>query len=403
MKNLAEECGIPIDGLVLTFDSVEYSESLGKTSRHPLHSMAFKFADEVAETTLTEIEWSVGRTGTITPVAIFEPVELDGTEVARASLHNLSIMEELELGIGDTISIIKANQIIPQVVDNATKSNDIIIPSICPSCCEETVIEQLNDSKVLKCTNFHCPAQLLGRFSHFVSRNAMNIEGLSEATLEKFIEQGFVRRFSDIYQLAHFENEVIRMEGFGVKSFNKLQESIKKSINVKMENFLYGLGIPHIGRSASKTNAKQFNGDWFAYEEAIVHGYDFTNLEDFGQVMHDGIIKWYLDADEHQLWEVVKVMLIFEQEKKETKSNNLKDLTGTTFVITGSVNTFKNRDEFKELVESLNGKVSGSVSAKTDYLVSNEASGSSKSKKAAELGVKVITEIEFNEMIGRSV
>jgi DNA ligase (NAD+) len=365
--------------------------------------MAFKFEDEVAETTLTEIEWSVGRTGTITPVAIFEPVELDGTEVARASLHNLSIMEELELGIGDTISIIKANQIIPQVVDNLTRSNNIELPMYCPSCDCATIIQQLNDSKVLKCVTSHCPAQLLGRFSHFVSRNAMNIEGLSEATLEKFIEQGFVRRFSDIYQLAHFENEIISMEGFGVKSFNKLQESIKKSINVKMENFLYGLGIPHIGRSASKTIARHFNGDWFAFEEAIVSGFNFTALEDFGQVMHDSIIKWYLDADEHYLWDVVTVMLIFEVEKKETKSNNLKDLTGTTFVITGSVNTFKNRDEFKELVEFLGGKVSGSVSAKTDYLVSNEASGSSKSKKAAELGVKVITELEFNEMIGRSV
>lgn len=403
MRNMADELGIPIDGLVITYDSVEYSDSLGSTSHHPLHSCAYKFEDESAETTLTDIEWSVGRIGTITPVAIFESVDLDGTEVTRASLHNLSIIEELQLGVGDTIKVIKSNQIIPQVVGNLTCSNNIEIPKTCPSCNQPTEIEQLNESKVLKCVNPKCPEKLLARFVHFVSRNAMNIEGLSEATLEKFIEKGILKRFDDIYDIKEHKETIIKMDGFGKKSFDKLVESVEKSRNVKMENYLYALGIPNIGRSASKTIARCFNNDGWDFERAIVNGFDFTQLEDFGEVMHDSLYNWYNDELEKQLWQGLTLSLKFTKDEPKEEMSNLKDLTGLTFVITGSVNTYKNRDEFKELVESLGGKISGSVSKNTNFLISSEDSDSSKSKKAAELGVKVITELEFNEMIGRVV
>jgi DNA ligase (NAD+) len=249
----------------------------------------------------------------------------------------------------------------------------------------------------------HCTAKVLGRFAHFVSRNAMNIEGLSEATLEKFIDAGFLKTFDDIYRLENHRTEIIKMEGFGLKSYNKLIEAIEKSRDVKMENFLYALGIQHIGRSASKIVSKYFKGDWFEFEEALIHNFDFTKLEDFGEAMHESINKWYNSTYERKLWTGCTYVLKFIQEQKTSTSSDFKDLTGLTFVITGGVTTFKNRDEVKELVDSLGGKMSGSVSAKTDYLISNEASGSSKSKKAQELGVKVITESDFNEMIGRCV
>ena len=405
LKSIAEEFHIPIDGLVLSYDSVEYSKSLGSTSHHELHSLAFKFEDEVAETTLLDVEWSVGRSGAITPVGIFQPVLLDNTEVSRASLHNLSILEELELGIGDIITVQKCNQIIPQIQDNLTRSNTLVIPNICPSCYGSVDIEQLNDSKVLRCNNSYCPAKILGKFVHFVSRNAMNIDGLSEATLEKFIDAGLLESLADIYDLSKHEDTITKMEGFGKKSFNKLIGSIELSKKVKMENFLYALGIHHIGRSASKTISKYFKGDWWEFEAALCDDFNFTKLEDFGQVMHDNLVVWYNDCIGRPFWLGCTLIMDFEKvgETKAEGLSSLKDLSGLTFVITGSVNTFKNRDEFKELVESLSGKVSGSVSAKTNYLVSNESSSSAKSQKAQSLGVKVITESEFNEMIGRIV
>jgi DNA ligase (NAD+) len=398
---------LPIDGLVASFDSVEYSNSLGETSHHPLHSLAFKFEDETAETTLRDIEWSLGRTGVITPVAIFDTVELDGTEVSRASLHNLSIIENLELGLLDRISVQKCNMIIPQIQENFTRSNTLEIPTECPECGGITIIEQLNESKVLYCTNPNCAAKLLGKMAHFVSRQALNIDGLSEATLEKFIENGFVKEFADIYKLGRYKHEIINMDGFGAKSYTKLIVAIETSRYVKMENFLYALGIPQIGRSASKTISKYFNGSWFDFVKALSEAFIFTILEDFGSVMHFNLYEWFNKeymCDCGVSLQYVDLVSQLSFVKDEPKiANEMKDLSGLAFVITGSVNTFENRDKFKDLVESLNGKVSGSVSKNTSFLVSNEASGSSKSKKAQELGVKVITEVEFNEMIGREV
>ena len=402
LREYAINKNIPIDGLVAMFDDIDYGVSLGKTSHHPLHSIAFKFEDEVAETVLIDIEWSVGRTGAITPVAIFEPVILDGTEVTRASLHNISILEELELGIGDVITVMKCNMIIPQIQENLTRSNTLEIPTHCPSCESKTIFEQLNDSKVLKCNNPMCKAKILGKFVHFVSRNAMNIDGLSEATLDKFITEGFISTFEDIYKLDQHKAEIVKMDGFGLKSYNKLIEAIDKSRNVKCANLIYALGIPNIGSSSSKTIAKYFNNDFKEFIFAARGRFDFTQLNDFGDVANKSIIDWVKSMDEQEFWMELPKELTIEKIVK-IQSIELKDLSGITFVITGSVNTFTNRDAFKELVESLNGKVSSGVSAKTNYLVSNESSGSSKSKKAQELGVTVITETEFNEMIGRKV
>ena len=398
LKDMADEFNIPIDGLVLSYDSVEYGRSLGSTSHHELHSLAFKFEDEVAETTLLYVEWSVGRTGAITPVGIFEPVLLDGTEVSRASLHNLSILEELELGIGDTITVQKCNQIIPQIQENLTRSNSLVVPKICPSCCSRVAIEQLNDSKVLRCNNSYCPAKILGKFVHFVSRNAMNIDGLSEATLEKFIDEGLLDSLADIYDLSRHEDTITKMEGFGKKSFNKLIGSIELSKKVKMENFLYALGIPHIGRSASKTISKYFKGDWWEFEAALCNDFNFTKLEDFGRVMHDNLVVWYNDCIGRPFWMGCNLIMDFEKvSDTQSDSNGLKDLTGLTFVITGRLQNHT-RENIKEKIENLCGKVSGSVSKKTSFVLAGEDAGS-KLDKAKELAVKILTEQEFENMI----
>jgi DNA ligase (NAD+) len=410
MQELAQEMNIPIDGLVVSFDSIKYSELLGETSHHPLHSLAFKFSDESETTILKEIEWSVGRTSVITPVAIFDTVILDNTEVSRASLHNLSIIEELELGIGDSISVIKANMIIPQIEDNFTRSNNLIIPDKCPSCGDKTIIDVKNiegltftePRKFLKCTNDNCPAKLVQKFAHFVSRNAINIEGLSEATLEKFINEGFITTFEDIYNINQYENEIIKMDGFGSRSYTKLIEAIEKSKDVKFENFIFALGINQIGLGGAKRLAKHFKNDINIFiNEASISPVYFTQIEDFGDITANAVYDYFQNKDNiGQVKELLKYVVIKQEEKKI--DNNLKDLTGLTFVITGSVTTFKNRDEFKELVESLNGKVAGSVSNKTNYLVNNNVdSTTGKNKTAKELGVKIISELDFNIMINR--
>ena len=403
LYQIAEETNTPIDGLVFSMDSVEYSKSLGETSHHPHHSVALKRIDLAETTQLKEIEWSVGRTGVITPVAIFDTVLLDNTEVSRASLHNLSIIEELELGIGDSVSIIKANQIIPQIEENFTRSNNIGIPKVCPVCGAITIIEQLNESKVLYCTNPNCSAKLLKKFSHFVSRDAMNIEGLSEQTLEKFINQGWLKTFDDIYNLDKYKSQIIKLEGFGSRSYTKLITNIEKSKKVKMQNFLYGLGIPNIGKGSSKIIAKYFNDDWFAFEKALCDEFDFSVLQDFGEITNQSLHNWYNDSNERKMWIKLSYMMEFIKEGKKVESN-LKSLEGLTFVVTGSVETFKNRKELEELITSLQGKLSGSVSKNTNYLINNDISSTTgKNKKANDLGIEIISETQFNEMIGRVV
>jgi DNA ligase (NAD+) len=398
LKELAEKKYIPIDGMVVSFNDIAYSESLPKTLHHPLHSLSFKFFDERKQTALRDIEWSVGRTADITPVAIFDKVIIDNTEVTRASLHNISIIEELELGIGDIISVIKCNMIIPQIADNFTRSNNIIIPDKCPACGANTAIEQLFDSKVLKCTNDNCGAKKLRQFMQFVSRDAMNIEGLSEQTLEKFISKGFISSFKDIFKLNRYASEISTMEGFGKKSYDNLIKAIEKSRNVNMVNFIYSLGINQIGLGGAKRLAKHFDYAMPKFLCAISNGYDLTNVEDFGQITSECVYDYFKDNYDM----VVELLNEVKIQKVEKKESSLKSLEGLTFVVTGSVNTFKNRNELEELITSLQGKLSSGVSSKTNYLINNDTTSTSgKNQKAKELGVKIINEQEFNEMIGR--
>lgn len=398
LKKSAENMFIPIDGIVVSFNSVKYSNSLGETSHHPLHSMAFKFKDEAETTILRRIEWSVGRTGAITPVALFDTVILDNTEVSRASVHNLSIIEELELGIGDSISIVKANQIIPQIEENFTRSNNLEIPDKCPVCGGIAIIEQLNDSKVLYCTNKDCSAKLFKRFCHFVSRDAMNIDGFSEAGIELFINKGFLKTFDDIYNLEKYRNEIIKLEGWGIRSYNKLIEAINNSKKVEMNRFLYALGIPNIGKSASKTIAKAFNNDWFAFEGALCNDFDFTQLEDFGKVSNDSLYKWYNDANERNMWTMMTVLLDFiKPEKKEvTNTNNI--FARTKVYCTGTFASYK-KEELKAMLEGLGAEFSSGYAKSLDYLIVGSLKGSSKEDKAKKDGVKIMTEEEFLKTI----
>ncbi len=401
LKNWAKNNGISIDGVVITFDSVEYSKSLGETSHHPLHSIAYKFKDDMVETVLRDVEWNTTRMGNINPVAIFDTVFLDNTKVNRSSLHNLSIIKGLNLDIGNRVLVSKRNLIIPYIEDNLDRDGSVMdFPVECPSCGENTTIKHTGTAEFLFCSNKQCPAQLLDKFVNFVKRDAMNIEGLSEATLEKFINKGFLKTFSDIYDLEKYKNEIVQMEGFGLKSYNRLIESINKTRKVRMDKFLVGLGIPEIGRSASKTIAKHFNNDWFKFEEALNGGFDFNQLKDFGFVMDTNLHNWYKDNNERKMWTGLTYILEFEKEEK--KVNEFKSLEGLTFVVTGNVKTFKNRKELEGLISSLDGKLSGSVSSKTNYLINNDVtSNSGKNKKAKGLDVPIISEVEFNEMIGR--
>jgi DNA ligase (NAD+) len=399
MKKLADENFIPIDGMVLTFDSIKYSNSLGETSHHPLHSIAFKFEDEAETTTLKTIEWSVGRTGVITPVAIFDTVILDNTEVSRASLHNLSICEELELGLGDSISIIKCNMIIPQVQENFTRSNNLTIPEICPVCGGTTIIDQDNESKFLYCTNENCSAKIIKKMAHFVSRNAMNIEGLSEATIEKFIDAGFLNTFTDIYKLSQYKKQIVLMDGFGLKSYNNLIASIEKSKEVKLENFLYALGIPNVGKNTSKIIAKTFKNDWFAFEEALVYGFNFTRLTDIGEIINDSIHSWYNNPNERIMWSgLISVLDFIKEEKNEVNSDS--PLAGCKIYCTGTFASHK-KEELKAIVESFGAEFTSGYAKSLDYLVVGSVKGSSKEDKAKKDGVKILTEDEFLEMVGR--
>lgn len=399
LQRRANEKGFPIDGLVATYNDITYGESLGMTGHHPKHSIAFKFYDEEVETVLKNIEWSMGKTGSLTPVAIFDPVEIDGTMVERASLHNVSILTKLDLQIGDTIIVYKANQIIPQVKENLSakdrESAYIRIPSQCPVCESSTQIVKENDSEVLMCTNPHCKGKLLGRVSHFVSKKGMDISGLSEETIKKFIELGWITEITDVYNLGQHYDRLSTMSGFGKKSVDKLRKSIENSKTVRLDKFITSLSIPGIGASQSRELAKVFN-TWDDFRDASVGCYNFTQIDGFGDVLNKNIHSWFKDMC--GIADNLASLMTFEAKEKQNADNSLD---GKSFVVTGKVFRFKNRDEVKAEIEKRGGKVAGSVTKSTYALINNDIeSNSSKNKKAKELGVKIITEDQLIEMLG---
>lgn len=383
----------PSDGLVLSFDDVEYGKSLGRTAKFPRDSIAFKWADEEAETTLRHIEWSPSRTGLINPVAVFDAVSLEGTSVSRASVHNVSIVKQLQLGIGDTIKVYKANMIIPQISENLTKSGTLEIPDTCPACGGKTEIREDNQAQMLVCPNPACPAKAIKLFTHFVSRNAMNIDGLSEATLQKFLDCGFIEELYDIYRIDRYETEIVKLEGFGQKSYDNMMESIEASRTTQLARVLYGLGILNVGTAMAKSICKYFKDD----VEAIIHAdaAQFAEIEKIGDVIAEGIVAYFADPNNIRvLREILKEVTLVVEENTAPQ-----DLEGKTFVITGSLNHFANRDELKKLIEDRGGKVAGSVSSKTTYLINNDVlSSSSKNKKAKSLGIPIISEDDFLQL-----
>lgn len=393
-----ETFDIPSDGLVLIYDDIRYGESLGRTAKFPRNGIAFKWKDETAKTKLVEMEWSPSRTGLINPVAIFEPVELEGTTVTRASVHNISIVESLELGIGDEIEVYKANMIIPQILENHTRSGKLMIPNVCPACGGEAVIKAASGVKSLYCTNDKCVAKFTKKFTLFVSRDAMNIDGLSEETLDKFIGKGFIKEYADVYKLNRFEEEIVNMPGFGRKSYDNLIASVDKSRKVPVFKLLYSLGVPNIGVANAKVISKHFDYDIDKIIGATAD--ELVSVEGVGDVMAKAYVEYFAEQDN-----VDALMALLEEiqlEKPEVVEVNMDNpVAGKTFVITGSVYHFENRNQVKDLIESLSGKVTGSVTAKTDYLINNDnMSTSSKNKKAKELGIPIITEEEFIKMAG---
>lgn len=386
---------VPSDGLVLLFDDISYGESLGRTSKFPRNSIAFKWADEIRETRLREIEWSPSRTGLINPVAIFEPVELEGTTVSRASVHNLSIMEALALGEGDEITVYKANMIIPQIADNLTRSGTVHIPESCPVCGGETEIRKVNDVKSLYCTNPGCQAKRVKGFALFVSRDALNIDGLSEATLEKFIGAGFIREFADIFHLQDHEEAITEMEGFGKKSYDNLIQAIENASHTTLPRVIYSLGIAGIGLANAKMLCREFKYDFEKMRHAEEE--ELTLVDGIGTVLAGAWISYFKDEENNRAVDRLLKELTIEQEA-ELEEGGIFD--GLVFVITGSVNHYENRKELQEVIEAHGGKATGSVTKKTNYLINNEkASNSSKNKKAKELGVPIISEEEFIKML----
>lgn len=385
------EYDVPSDGLVLIYDDIAYGQSLGRTAKFPRDSIAFKWADETAETTLQEIEWSASRTGLINPVAIFDPVELEGTTVSRASVHNVSIVKALKLGIGDRITVYKANMIIPQIAENLTGSDTLEIPHTCPVCGGETRIEQVNDVQSLYCTNPDCDAKKVKSFTLFVSRDALNIDGLSEATLEKFLGRGYLHTFADLFHLEQYREEIVEMEGFGEKSYQNLADSIEKSRKTTLPRVIYGLGIANIGLANAKMICREYHDDLERMMQADVK--ELSLIDGIGEVIagtfHD---YWQSEKNRENMKKLLEELEIEQIEVDESALT----LKGMVFVVTGSLMHFDSRSELKELIESKGGKVTGSVTGKTTCLINNDsASGSSKNKKAKELEVPIVTEEEF--------
>lgn len=380
----------PSDGLVALYDDIAYGESLGSTTKFPRNAFAFKWADEIRETTLRSIEWSPSRTGLINPIAVFDPVELEGTTVSRASVHNVSILKELELGIGDTLQVYKANMIIPQIAENLTRSRNLQIPDTCPACGSEAKIIKENEVEALYCTNPDCAAKKIKAFTLFVSRDAMNIDGLSEATLEKFIARGFIHTFGDIFEISRYKNEIMEMEGFGQKSFDNLMESLENARKTTLAKVIYSLGIANIGLANAKVICRHFNNSLDAIRKADLE--EISAIDGIGPVIARNLVNYFHEEENNQKLDYLMQHLHIQQE--EIKSQQI--FAGMNFVITGSLNHFSNRNEAKNLIESLGGKVTGSVTGKTTYLINNDtASNSSKNKKARELGIPILSEEEF--------
>lgn len=386
----------PSDGLVLLYDDIAYGESLGTTAKFPRNAIAFKWADEMALTRLKCVEWSASRTGLINPVAVFEPVELEGTTVSRASVHNVSIVRELKLGYNDEIKVYKANMIIPQIAENITGSATIEIPKVCPVCGGPTGIKKANDTESLYCLNPDCQAKHIKRFEHFVSRNALNIDGISSQTLEKFIDRGFIKNYTDLYHLNDYEDEIVGMDGFGRKSYDNIIESVEKSRTVTLDHVIYALGIGGIGLANARLVSRHCNEDPETVADITIE--ELMSIDGIGDVLAQSFREYFDDINNRRLYNELLAELKLQKEVRDTSS----PVAGKTFVITGSVNHFTNRDELKAFIETLGGKTTGSVSAKTDYLINNDVtSNSSKNKKARELGIPVISEEEFMKLTGR--
>ena len=396
---------IPSDGLVLQFNDIAYGNSLGKTAKFPRHSIAFKWKDETAETILREIEWSASRTGLINPVAIFDPVELEGTTVTRASVHNVSIMRGLKLGVGDKIKVYKANMIIPQILENLTGSDAEKVPEVCPVCGGRTELKDEEGVQTLYCTNPDCMAKKIKLLTHFVSRDAMNIAGLSEMTLEKFVGENMIYELSDVFKLRYHREKIVSLEGFGEKSYNNLIESIDKARETTAVRVLYSLGIANIGLATAKLVCRFFDNDIERITKAKPD--ELTQIDGVGEVMA-GVFADYFNKDEN-LRTLEHLLLEVHIENAEANVNDegssegSNTISGLTFVVTGDVEKFKNRRELSDFIESKGGKVTGSVTGKTDYLINNDVtSNSGKNKKAKELGIKIISENEFLELVGGS-
>ena len=389
------ENDFPSDGLVALYDNIAYGDSLGRTAKFPRNAFAFKWADEIRETRLEKIEWSPSRTGLINPVAVFDPVELEGTTVSRASVHNISIMRELQLGIGDRITVYKANMIIPQIAENLTKSGELPIPDTCPACGQGTEIRRVNEVESLYCTNPDCPAKKIKAFALFASRDAMNIDGLSEATLEKFIARGFIHDFGDIFEISRHREEIVTMEGFGEKSFENLMASLEKARETTLAKVIYSLGIANIGLANAKVICRHFDDDL----EKIRHAdeEEVSSIDTIGPVIARSLTEYFADPENNRKLDHLMSHLAIKKEEKKGE----QIFQNMNFVITGSLEHFDNRNQAKELVESLGGKVTGSVTKKTNYLINNDTtSNSSKNKKARELGIPVISEEEFLKLAG---
>ena len=399
LKTKAHNYGYPIDGLVMTYNDIQYGESLGLTGHHPRHSVAYKFYDEEFETTLKNIEWTMGKSGCLTPTAVFEPVEIDGTIVERASLHNMSIFKDLELSHGDTIIVFKANQIIPQVSDNLdrTLNNLCIPPSTCPICGGKTEIVKDNNTEILMCSNSNCKGKLLGKLSAFASRNKMNIDGLSDETLSKFIARGWLTCFSDIYKLKDYYIHMINMSGFGRKSIDKLIDSIEKSRSVELNRFIAALSIPGVGDSTAKDISKHCEYDFDTFVLKLIDKYNWSVIDGIGEKTSQQINEWIDDSGNRE--DFRKLLQTIIPVNLNTNNNTDQSLAGKNFVVTGDVTQFKNRKELQKFIESKGGKVTGSVTSKTNWLINNDVeSTSSKNKKARELGIPIISEKDFLEM-----
>lgn len=392
------ENDFPSDGLVLILEDIAYGESLGTTAKFPRNAIAFKWADEVRETHLLDVEWSASRTGLINPIAVFEPVELEGTTVSRASLHNISILRALQLGRGDLIQVYKANMIIPQIAENLTRSDSLEIPSVCPVCGETTEIRSLNDVSSLYCLNEECPAKHVKQFSLFVSRDAFNIEGMSEATLEKLIQHGFLHEPADLFHLDNYHDEIVQLDGFGEKSYQRLMASVQKARKITLAKLIYSLGILNIGLSNARLLCRHYKNDLQALMSASTE--ELTAIDGIGPVIAGSFTDYF--ADEHHKKELEDLLGEVEIEQENFEAED-RIFDGKIFVITGSLEHFKNRNALKELLEEKGAKVAGSVSSKTSYLINNDAaSASSKNKKARELGVSVITEEELMALMGKT-